>query len=184
MRVYVITNNIYLFYGVFYSVVSNSSFNCFHLKRISDNFFSSHTEDDFVIIDLDFPGFDFNFLVLLKDKNIRAFIVSNGSSLQEFSNILFPVLGKKKLFNELDVCSKFKTDVNYKAAHLHMLTQAEKNVTKLLMKGFTINEISRILVISIKTAYSHQASALKKIGVRKKHDLVKLPRGYIFYLCS
>lgn len=184
MRIYVLTENNYLFYGVFFFMGSNPSINCSHLKNISGDFFISHTEGDLFIIDLDFPNFDFHFLVMLKNRNIRAFIASNGSSSEFFTSILFPVFGKKKLFNELERCSKFEVVDNYKASHLNMLTKAEVNVTTLVMKGFTINKISRILAISIKTAYSHQASAFKKIGVRKRHDLIKLPRGYIFYLCS
>jgi DNA-binding CsgD family transcriptional regulator len=72
----------------------------------------------------------------------------------------------------------------FKTLKLPKITSAEKEVLLLILKGATMNFIGSRLNIATKTAYTHQRSAFKKMGIRKCQDMLKLPDNYINYLCG
>ena len=54
------------------------------------------------------------------------------------------------------------------------LSDREKQVLKLVAKGYTHKEIAVMLTISVKTAIVHQASTGKKLGFQACTDLIAL----------
>lgn len=53
------------------------------------------------------------------------------------------------------------------------LTDREKDVFKLIVEGYSTQEIANILVISPKTVAGHKANLMAKLGIEKQVDLVK-----------
>ena len=53
------------------------------------------------------------------------------------------------------------------------LTDREKDVFKLIVEGYSTQEIADILVISPKTVAGHKANLMAKLGIDKQVDLVK-----------
>ena len=52
------------------------------------------------------------------------------------------------------------------------LTKAEKSILWLLVKGFSVNEISEFRSVSSKTIHHLTASIFKKSGVKSRHELM------------
>ncbi len=61
------------------------------------------------------------------------------------------------------------------------LTDRERDVLKLVVDGYTTQEIADILVLSPKTVEGHRTSLMSKLGMRNRIDLVKyaLRKGII-----
>jgi DNA-binding NarL/FixJ family response regulator len=53
------------------------------------------------------------------------------------------------------------------------LTPREKQVFKLLAEGKTSREISKYLTISLKTAMTHRANLMEKLGMHSRSDLIR-----------
>jgi DNA-binding NarL/FixJ family response regulator len=53
------------------------------------------------------------------------------------------------------------------------LTPREKQVFKLLAEGRTSREISKYLTISLKTAMTHRANLMEKLGMHSRSDLIR-----------
>jgi DNA-binding NarL/FixJ family response regulator len=53
------------------------------------------------------------------------------------------------------------------------LTAREKQVFKLLAEGKTSREISKYLTISLKTAMTHRANIMEKLGMHSRSDLIR-----------
>lgn len=61
-----------------------------------------------------------------------------------------------------------------------VMTQREKELARLLADGYSTKEAARVLNISPKTAETHRASIMKKLGAKNVTDIVKYCiRNYI-----
>jgi DNA-binding NarL/FixJ family response regulator len=56
---------------------------------------------------------------------------------------------------------------------LDLLTAREREVMRLLARGFTYKEIGRELAISVKTVETHASAVLRKLQVSNRHELAK-----------
>ena len=54
-----------------------------------------------------------------------------------------------------------------------IMTQRERQISKLLADGYSSREVANILSISPKTAETHRASIMKKLGAKNVTDIVK-----------
>ena len=59
------------------------------------------------------------------------------------------------------------------AINEHHLTEREKEILELIMKGFTNNEIAKELFISLETVRTHRKHILTKTGTKNTASLVK-----------
>lgn len=68
-------------------------------------------------------------------------------------------------------------------ASVFALTPREIEITKLLAEGFTNNEISSQLYVSVKTVGSHRQNIMRKLGVRNIAELTKyaIKKGLISF---
>ena len=53
------------------------------------------------------------------------------------------------------------------------LTRREHEVATLLAYGHTNTEVADVLVISVRTAEMHRASVMRKLGFRRRAELVR-----------
>jgi RNA polymerase sigma factor (sigma-70 family) len=58
-------------------------------------------------------------------------------------------------------------------AELDELTSREREVLRLIARGFTYKEIARELFISSKTVESHVSSVLRKLQLSTRHQLTR-----------
>jgi DNA-binding NarL/FixJ family response regulator len=58
-------------------------------------------------------------------------------------------------------------------AELDQLTPREREVLRLIARGYTYREISRELFISVKTVESHVSSVLRKLQLSTRHQLTR-----------
>ena len=58
-------------------------------------------------------------------------------------------------------------------AELDQLTPREREVLRLLARGYTYKEIARRLEVSIKTVESHVSSVLRKLQLSSRHELTR-----------
>jgi DNA-binding NarL/FixJ family response regulator len=56
---------------------------------------------------------------------------------------------------------------------LDQLTPREREVLRLIARGYTYREIARELYISIKTVESHVSSVLRKLQLSTRHQLTR-----------
>jgi RNA polymerase sigma factor (sigma-70 family) len=56
---------------------------------------------------------------------------------------------------------------------LDQLTTREREVLRLIARGYTYREIARELYISIKTVESHVSSVLRKLQLSTRHQLTR-----------
>jgi DNA-binding NarL/FixJ family response regulator len=56
---------------------------------------------------------------------------------------------------------------------LDLLTQREKEVLRLIARGYTYKEIARRLHISIKTVETHVSAVLRKLQLSNRHELTR-----------
>jgi two-component system response regulator NreC len=62
-----------------------------------------------------------------------------------------------------------------------LLSPREKEIIKLIAKGYTSSEIAKKLVLSQSTIHSHRSNLMKKLGLDSRHELIKyaLERGLL-----
>jgi DNA-binding NarL/FixJ family response regulator len=58
-------------------------------------------------------------------------------------------------------------------AELDQLSPREREVLRLIARGYTYKEVARDLVISVKTVESHVSSVLRKLQLSTRHELTK-----------
>ena len=56
---------------------------------------------------------------------------------------------------------------------LDQLTQREKEVLRLIARGYAYKEIARQLTLSVKTIETHVSSVLRKLQVSNRHELTR-----------
>ena len=60
-----------------------------------------------------------------------------------------------------------------KQAKLDQITPREREVLRLLARGYTYKEIARRLQVSIKTIETHVSSVLRKLQLSSRHELTR-----------
>jgi len=83
-----------------------------------------------------------------------------------------PALGARLAQSEVDAAKKSADDP---------LSEREREVLRLLALGHTNQEIAKELFISVRTAETHRAHIMRKLGIATRADLVRyaLANGYL-----
>ncbi len=89
---------------------------------------------------------------------------------------LYPTVAKKLIHEYLNVVSGGE-----EVERLDPLTDREKEVLKLVVEGYTNQEVAYMLVVSVKTVETHRAHIMEKLGLRSRAELVRyaLDRGML-----
>ena len=58
----------------------------------------------------------------------------------------------------------------------HRLSPRENEILRLLVEGYSNNEIAEKLVISTSTVYTHRNNIMTKLGLNSRHELMKYAR--------
>lgn len=119
------------------------------------------------------------------DAGASGYFIKGGSSTELISALravwngdvfLYPTMAKKLLS---DYLQRVKTGSNKES--YDGLTNREREVLKLIAEGYTNQEISERLVLSVTTVQTHRAHIMAKLGLHGPTELVKyaLRRGFI-----
>ena len=119
------------------------------------------------------------------DAGASGYFIKGGSSTELISALravwngdvfLYPTMAKKLLS---DYLQRVKTGSNKES--YDGLTNREREVLKLIAEGYTNQEISEHLVLSVTTVQTHRAHIMAKLGLHGPTELVKyaLRRGFI-----
>jgi DNA-binding NarL/FixJ family response regulator len=65
------------------------------------------------------------------------------------------------------------TDVPHIDPELDLLTQREREVLRLIARGYAYKEIAKELFISVKTVETHVSSVLRKLTLSNRHELTR-----------
>jgi DNA-binding NarL/FixJ family response regulator len=65
------------------------------------------------------------------------------------------------------------TDVPHLDSELDSLTQREREVLRLIARGYAYKEVARSLFISVKTVETHVSSVLRKLQLSNRHELTR-----------
>jgi DNA-binding NarL/FixJ family response regulator len=63
------------------------------------------------------------------------------------------------------------TDVPAVDPELDQITQRERDVLRLIARGYAYKEIAKELFISVKTVETHVSSVLRKLQLSNRHEL-------------
>lgn len=187
MNIYVLTENSYLFLGVANSLKQRMDCRCVQLNpnsKSNSEIFHLTKPGDIVLVAQENSNIDFTMLMELNETNASVIIAANHVDWKISSIFRFATIARKFYLSDLLQNMYLVQAINNKEIKLPKITKTERAVLKLVMNGMTINFISSRLNITTKTAYSHQRSAFRKIGIRKSLDIIKLPSNYLNYLCS
>lgn len=76
------------------------------------------------------------------------------------------------------VLDAFAASANPLPSELDQLTARERDVMRLIARGYTYREVARELVLSPKTIETHMSSVLKKLQVSDRHELTRWARRH------
>ncbi len=90
--------------------------------------------------------------------------------------LIFILLTANKIWDDLQRLSilKSNTIANEHYFNNASLTEREKEIAQLLLKGKTYKQISETLFISLPTVKTHTSNLYKKLDVKNKHELIVL----------
>lgn len=185
MNIYILTRNHYLFTGVKHLLTNHVNYSCTMLVPEDSNIDSivnNCTDRDAFIVILDDSYIYFSTLIKLHHCDARVIIVNNNYQWEAGGVFKFITMPYKFTLSDL-LCHIHARKQIKNAVNIPMFSTNEKKVILLTQEGTTIREISSRLNIPIKTVYSSQRSALKKLGIRKSHNILKLPQDYIDQIC-
>jgi len=186
MKLYILTQNQYMFMGLKHLL-------CFYLDRECiqldpkdetniDIYRSSSASDIFFVIP-DGEYLDLLSLIHLQHSHSPVLIANNDIAWKVSAVFDFSPLPQKFMLGDIlhGLCF---LKIKKKLIQFPRMTEREKKVLLLVKKGYAIPRISSLMNIKRKTALHHQLNALKKVGIKKTHHIVKLPKNYIRYLCG
>ena len=106
---------------------------------------------------------------------VRAFVLkkSTGTNLIDAINTVFK--GNHYIdpaFSNF-VVSSYTGDHVKKDGVLNNLTKREQEVIKLLILGYTNNEVASMLIISKRTVETHRINIMKKLGLKSRAELIR-----------
>lgn len=103
--------------------------------------------------------------------------VTKGCSENEILNAVFSIAKGDKFFcnKVIDVVLQKHLYQNQKEENCDptSLTQREIEITKLIVEGFTSNDIAEKLFLSTHTIHTHRKNIMRKLGVKSSSELVK-----------
>lgn len=87
--------------------------------------------------------------------------------------LVFLLMALYQLFDDLNRLSLFKNNLEPNEQHFinYQISDREKEITLLLLKGNTYKEISEKLFISMSTVKTHASNIYKKCGVKSRSEL-------------
>jgi two-component system response regulator NreC len=98
------------------------------------------------------------------DELIRAVrVVAEGEAF------LYPAMARKLIGDYLSRIGEEKT--------MQSLSPREKEILRLLVEGFSNQEIAEHLVISPSTVHSHRSNIMSKLGLSSRHELIQYARS-------
>lgn len=121
--------------------------------------------------------------VLKKDRG-RTFrfiiIINTPLSTKNISIGNWLVMSKFDSFIEMNLAMSVQTDYQ-PSDRVFLFTAREEYIWSLLRRGNYIHEIARYLKLSPKTVYAARVNILRKIGFKRKNELIYLKYGNIFH---
>lgn len=187
MKIYVITENNFLFTGVVHSLSPRMNSQFIQLNPLDKNNYSTYEDSDIVDIYILAPEYlriDFDMLVALNKTRSSVIIASSETDWNVGRVFSFSKMEKKFSLSDLLQCIFTLRPSGNKQIYLPKITSSERSVLLMTLNGVSIDFIGFRLDMAIKTVYSHQKSALRKLGVRKFRDIVTLPENFIEYVCG
>ena len=187
MNIYVLTENSYLFIGIVHSLKERMECRCIQLApngKSNTSLFHLTKPGDIVMVAQENTNIDFSMLMELNETNASVIIATNYVNWNISSIFRFSTISRRFYLSDLLQSMHLVQSIRNKEIKLPKITKTERAVLRLVMNGVAINFISSRLNITAKTAYSHQRSAFRKIGIRKSQDMIKLPLNYLNYLCG
>ena len=90
--------------------------------------------------------------------------------------ILFILLAASKFFDDLTRLSLFRIDnsIQQQNADNYQLTQREREIAELLIRGYSYSKIGEALFISIPTVKTHVTNIYRKVNVSNKMELFNM----------
>ncbi|OGO73288.1 MAG: DNA-binding response regulator [Chloroflexi bacterium RBG_19FT_COMBO_56_12] len=82
---------------------------------------------------------------------------------------LYPAMARKLIGDYLSRIGEEKT--------MQSLSPREKEILRLLVEGFSNQEIADRLVISPSTVHSHRSNIMSKLGLSSRHELIQYARS-------
>jgi len=82
---------------------------------------------------------------------------------------LYPAMARKLIGDYLSRIGEEKT--------MQSLSPREKGILRLLVEGFSNQEIAERLVISPSTVHSHRSNIMSKLGLSSRHELIQYARS-------
>lgn len=76
------------------------------------------------------------------------------------------------------VLDAFHGGVAESDAELDRLTNREKDVMRLIARGYTYREAASELFVSVKTVETHMSAVLRKLQLSNRHELARWARGH------
>lgn len=185
MKIYVLTENNYLYNGIAHTLASRTDCQCVKLSpQNKSNYIISRLSKsgDIFIIASEYSNMNFSMLMELNQSNASVIIATNNFDWKISSIFRFSTISRNFHMFDLLQAIRLIKPVSNKDVLLPRITASEKEVLMLTMNGVRVDFISSRLNIAAKTAYAHQRSAFKKLGIRKIQDITKLPYNYINYI--
>lgn len=187
MNIYVLTENYYLFNGVACSLSSRPEFHCIHLQPYDKRYITIVDEndpDDIFIMVPEHAKLDFSMLMAMNETNASVIIANNYCDWNVSEMFRFSTIPRRFYLNDLLKSIHLLKSAKNKEVKFPRITATEKKVLQLTIKGTSVTFIGSRLGITVKTAYAHQRSVFKKLGIRKTRDIYMLPDKFINYLCE
>ena len=90
--------------------------------------------------------------------------------------VLFILLAASKFFDDLTRLSLFRIDnsIQQQNADNYQLTQREREIAELLIRGYSYSKIGEALFISIPTVKTHVTNIYRKVNVSNKMELFNM----------
>lgn len=174
MNIHVLANDSFFYYGL-KSMLNVKGYDV--CRSVPDTDLNLKVKRNDIIL-LHSSAYDFNTLSLVVSlNNIASTIIIDSNpdvKLSVFNNINTISDGKCSVDKLLTTFTNQKLGVKNYDKNLIPLTKKEEEVLFHVISGRNKKIISRLLNISLKTIYVHQSNALKKIGVRRVRDIIKI----------
>lgn len=185
MNIYILTQNFYLYAGINNALKEHLNAKIIHITfdevydLLKKHFFLS---DDVFILSSEFATLDFSSLLLLSESGAKTIISRNNFRFNYRDIFNFAEIPQNFYLSDLLQAIHLTPSIR-KSTTLPKITEREKSILFYISSGIDIYVVSEMLNISHKTTYQHLQNALKKVGIRKSRDIIKLPRNFIKNMC-
>ncbi|SUW64040.1 Bacterial regulatory proteins, luxR family [Buttiauxella agrestis] len=187
MNIYVLTENYFLFNGIECALKSRPDCHCIQLKPDDERYPSiadkNDPQDIFIVVP-EYTRLDFSMLMAINETNASVIIANNHYDWNVGGLFRFSTIPRRFYLSDLLKSIHLLKSAKNKEVRLPRITATEKKVLQLTIKGTPVTFIGSRLGMTVKTAYAHQRSVFKKLGIRKTRDIYMLPDKFIKYLCE